>query len=717
MSPPLKSKSLREKLLRHVEEKSISSLTHSPDGLSVLTGGEDGVVRLWSSTGDPRATILSLPSPIHSIDWTCNFSTTSSSFVAGTANCIILKTLSKNSRLTIPQNSKSQVDVSFPAHKHFVSSVKCHPYLNLVASIGGDSQLKLWDFSGRLVSESSLPLTSPTSLSWSPTGDVVAVGGYEYVALFDKLGSCIRVFSFVDEPALLGCGSIINLKFNFNSIVCQSFQEQEVILPLSGSSVKTCDFELIQISSDTLILYDFYADRDFKLSSPNSFKYFSAMGKNVIAINQDNSILCYQYSNGHMGLPNQLQSSSGLTLTDDVLIAMSSSYLCLLATSGILKVYSLNNSNKFDLRVFSGASSINTSGKSVLSITNQIVSVVDGFDCQSIRLFDLDVSKPVMKPFRHSSSVIDVKICPFPSEKSPAFPIILAFLDSSKNLYILDISSSPTSVKIASNVSCFCFHQSAPILCYVSGFKLFVLPCPGVLYTDDSLHSDITIDVFSQSKMMEPKSLPPSVKFFTDVGVTVSCPSQNGDHVVDHVIPIAHDVISLIRCVEKKQLSGAVRIATLLQKNSLWSLLAALSVSLGKLNISEICYSKLGRVDRVMFLKNIRSSSSPEIRKAELLLFKKKFDKAEKLFVTSGFKFRAIELHIRFLQWEAALDLALNLKSHVDTVLALRQQYLKKYNEVENLEKFLKYSKEVTIDWSVIEQKIKSEKEREMIVR
>lgn len=56
-----------------------------------------------------------------------------------------------------------------------------------------------------------------------------------------------------------------------------------------------------------------------------------------------------------------------------------------------------------------------------------------------------------------------------------------------------------------------------------------------------------------------------------------------------------------------------------------------------------------------------------------------------------------------------ALDLAIKHKTHVDTVLYLRQQYLKTLGKTENNNKFSTLSESVQIDEEKIQQKLEME--------
>ena len=67
-------------------------------------------------------------------------------------------------------------------------------------------------------------------------------------------------------------------------------------------------------------------------------------------------------------------------------------------------------------------------------------------------------------------------------------------------------------------------------------------------------------------------------------------------------------------------------------------------------------------------------------------------------------------------RWDRALEIAVQNKTHVDTVLAYRLKYLARCDKEENNAKYVQYMKEVEVDWDKINEKIEEEykKEREM---
>ena len=71
------------------------------------------------------------------------------------------------------------------------------------------------------------------------------------------------------------------------------------------------------------------------------------------------------------------------------------------------------------------------------------------------------------------------------------------------------------------------------------------------------------------------------------------------------------------------------------------------------------------------------------------------------------------QINIKMYKWERALEIAINQKTHVDTVIAYRKRFLEQYNKEENIPRFKELYGEIEVDWETVKTKIKAEKERE----
>jgi intraflagellar transport protein 80 len=70
-------------------------------------------------------------------------------------------------------------------------------------------------------------------------------------------------------------------------------------------------------------------------------------------------------------------------------------------------------------------------------------------------------------------------------------------------------------------------------------------------------------------------------------------------------------------------------------------------------------------------------------------------------------------LNIKLYRWDRALDLAVNNKTHVDTVIAYRKRFLTQYSKEEDNERFKQYTRDLEVDWETVKAKIRADKDRE----
>ena len=100
---------------------------------------------------------------------------------------------------------------------------------------------------------------------------------------------------------------------------------------------------------------------------------------------------------------------------------------------------------------------------------------------------------------------------------------------------------------------------------------------------------------------------------------------------------------------------------------------------------------------QVEFIQYIKSIPSEEGRQAELALFRRLPEEAERILLQASppLIYRAIKLNLNLFRWGRALDLALKHKQHVETVLAYRQKYLEDFGRDETDQRYLQYLNQV----------------------
>ena len=138
-----------------------------------------------------------------------------------------------------------------------------------------------------------------------------------------------------------------------------------------------------------------------------------------------------------------------------------------------------------------------------------------------------------------------------------------------------------------------------------------------------------------------------------------------------------------------------------------------MAVSGKELHTAEVAYAAIEEVDKLQFVLNIKQIPTEEGRSAELCLFRRRPEEAEAILLQAGLVFRAIEMNVKLFNWDRALELAVQHKTHVDTVLMHRARYLAMYAKTETNKHFLQYVDKIEIDEEKIEAKVAAEKEKE----
>ena len=106
--------------------------------------------------------------------------------------------------------------------------------------------------------------------------------------------------------------------------------------------------------------------------------------------------------------------------------------------------------------------------------------------------------------------------------------------------------------------------------------------------------------------------------------------------------------------------------------HTLWATLAAMSIYCRELNTVEIALASIDEADKVQFINLIKELPSEPSRNAALALYCKRHDEAENILMSNRLYYRAVKMNIKAYKWDRALQIAVQNKTHVDTVIAYR---------------------------------------------
>jgi len=167
------SRSGREEKKVQAHEGAVIVVRWSHDGAALLTGGEDGEVKIWSKSGNHRSSLASTGQSVYCACW-------------GPDDDQVLFSCGK--QLMIKTVQASRKNLAWSAHDGIVLCVDWNVANNFIVSGGEDCTYRVWDSFGRQL-YTSRPLEHVvTSVGWCPNGECFAVGSHNSIRLCDKTG-------------------------------------------------------------------------------------------------------------------------------------------------------------------------------------------------------------------------------------------------------------------------------------------------------------------------------------------------------------------------------------------------------------------------------------------------------------------------------------------------------------------------------------------------
>ena len=278
----------------------------------------------------------------------------------------------------------------------------------------------------------------------------------------------------------------------------------------------------------------------------------------------------------------------------------------------------------------------------------------------------------------------------------------LCFIDSNRDMF-LTMVHKPEVLKIASMVDTFKWNDGNDMIAAISDGKLLTWFYPNAIYVDR--------DLMRQAM---------STKDCSDVGKLAYMTTFTGNICTVRRLDGALATLAispypkmLYEHVDKADFEKAIRLCRFVKENTLWACLAAMSIYCRELNTVEIALAAIDEADKVQFVNYIKELPSEASRNAALALYCKKVNEAEQILLQARLFYRAIKLNIKMYRWDKALDIAINNKTHVDTVIAYRKRFLDQYGKQEENERFKQYSADIEVDWETVKAKIRADKDKE----
>ncbi|KAI1287248.1 Intraflagellar transport protein 80 -like protein [Halotydeus destructor] len=645
----------------------VLSVRWSPDGSALATGGEDGHVKIWSKAAMLRSTLVVAATPVYSVSW----SPSSSQIVYGVNGKLEIKPLSPNSKA-----------VAWKAHDGLILKVAWNHNNNLIISGGEDCRYKVWDSLGRPLFVGSAGDFPVTSLSWSPDGSLFAVGSFDSFKLCDQSGWSHSL----DKPPVHTLYSI-----------CWSSDSSQVAAACgNGSIIFACvierrlewkSYEILASGRKVVQVKNVLTNVQEELEFRENVIKFSMEFDHLLALTTSQCHI-YRSSNWNSGHIFDLKD------TNVNLVVQSRKNFMLI---DCLNVNLYSYEGRFLLAVKWLGMRLDALNKRTIALASNLVSG---------------------HPYKHRLDIKAIALdhCGPPSERK------CAFIDKNADLYIVLVRGSPLTVlqtvKLSPMSESVQWCEDANMLAAMQeNGKLMIWTYPNIAFVDRELLSICVIEKdpseFGHKKLQ--------MQGFH--GNRMSLRRSDGSLVSTSINPLA---ILLDTYNSQNQWPEALNLCRYAKDSPesacLWASLAGMTLLARQLDISEVAYGAINRVDRVVYMQRIQSLTAKETRSAEIALLCGNIREAESICLQAGYVLRAILINVQLHKWNRAAELAVKYdqaangdsRKYLQVVLCHRQRFLDKLNRSENNAQLQGLFNEVETlhDWDQIQDILQEPYER-----
>ncbi|CAM6088739.1 unnamed protein product [Calypogeia fissa] len=654
---------------KHVEahEGAVTCLRWNFEGTALVTGGEDGVVKVWSRSGMHRSTLAQSEYSIYAVAW-------------GPDSDQVLFTHGRS--LVIKYIQSGSKEMQWESHEGLVLALDWSPVSNFIVSAGEDCRYKVWDCYGRLLFKSSKMDSSIMSAAWSPSGEFFAIGSFCTLLLCDKHGwvhakvkpnSGILLRLAWSSDGTQVAGAAATRTAIFAQVVDRKIEWTRIVAVLKDPT----HIHIQDILSETVQELDF---RDRVIKMALGFQHL------VVAT----ATQCCIYSRSNWNTPHIFDIKDTI-----ILLKLCKRYFLMVDCFMGLQLFTYEGRHLSNPK-FQGLYAKALNDQSV-ALSDDTVAITNHPDCKSVCFLDSNTGKLASDVLQHTLEIMQISLNQMGSSPNRK----LVFIDRNHDLFITPVLKVAI-FKLGAMVDYAIWNDSNDILAAILDHKFVVWYYPHAAYVDR--------DLLKYVKVTKECLAGESAKLQGFWGSRCSIRCKDGAMIFVDVSPYPSLLFEHVRA---KQWDLAIRLCRFVKDNLLWACLAGMAVDSKELSTAEVAYAALDEVDKVHYILHVRDLPSEEARQAELALFKRRPDEAESILLQAGLTHRAIKMNIRLFNWDRALELSLLHKVHLDTVLWLRQQYLENAKQKETKQQFLQLNQQVEIDVQNILGKIEEEKGRE----
>mmetsp|Transcript_10313 Transcript_10313/g.18966 ORF Transcript_10313/g.18966 Transcript_10313/m.18966 type:complete len:783 (+) Transcript_10313:217-2565(+) len=582
------------------------SVAWNPDGTAIATGGEDGVVKVWSRVGMLRNTVATMRQPVYCVCWGRNDS------------------LLFSSGKTLSIEAKQQKQINWKAHDATILAVDWNIVNNLIVSGGEDCKYRVWDSYGRQLFTSAPLEHVVTCLAWNPKGSAFAAGA------FDVLKICDRTGWTQSREDLTNAGSLLKLDWSVDGTLlgaaCAS--GAVIIAEMANATLEWKHIRASMLDSKQIEVQDSLEDIQETLVFRDRIVDMSLEFGYLVVHTATPQVHVYSVSN--LRTPTVVDVPASMT---SVLIQSAKNFMagwCVYTYEGrqVVNQHCLNG--------------ILTSvlDRDTIAMNDSFVSVVE-VGQTAIRLIDLAKGKPV--------ALIKHKLCI--TQIAMGEDDLLAFVDANGDLFV-QVTGKRTFKLPCTMVESIRFNDTGALVAAVDGgSKLLVFLFPGIVWVDPDLLEETTMSI----ETMHLASKQPRIVSFTHNMVTIR--EQTGALVasgVSHYPALLHELIN------QRKWEDAIRLCRFVDQRYLWAVLAGKALDKCHLDSAEIGLASLQNVAKLNYILYIKDLSNEKARVAELALYKRDMKAAESVLLQANppMLYRAIKINIRMHKWDRAKQIA-----------------------------------------------------------
>jgi intraflagellar transport protein 80 len=648
----------------------VTCLSVNPDGLSIASGGEDGVVKIWSRNGILRTNLASAGSAITSCNWD------------NTGKYLMF---TNGGMVTVRSASFKQEQTQFRAHRRLVTCSAWDRASGELITGGEDRIARVFDQDGRMLAESARCDFAVSSVAFLSSAKLCLIGTANRLYLTDNR---LRLLN----TATVAAGAAI----------CASLDQPRAIVAGNGVAA------LIAAVGKQLV----FRETEVFGETPRKLTVFDLKNGVSETVQFTESIVDFHLNFNHLIITTATKIhvyKSGTWTTPVIVdtketpraIVQSQTMFAFISPSGVQII-------GYDGRLVSRVNDTRVKWDIVsaerVAVSPAVLILASPDDRKHIFAFSTATGQMITsEPFPHPLEIKCVRMNQATTQNKARF----GFINSNGDLTVCRFLASnprlPPSIeaqKLGNFVEEFQWHSTHDLLLARSNERITVWCAPSAAFFTAELLPNLRIELRLPFEAAE-------INVFDGAHAFVT--ARDGSFCV---VPISPFLIMLHEAIEiHRKWKMVLQVCRAVGEQYLWAVCATCAIQAGELDAAQEAYAALSLIDRVMFLGKVKLMKSPAARNAMVAVLQGRVDEAEEISLQGGCIFRAIKMNISLGRWNRALAIAKRSNKFVEIVAAYRTKFVNEMGIEESDQEFVKLGQ---IDLSKVAAIIKQEKAHEL---